>query len=85
MQIPLNFFDPGSSTTAQLISCSDQKCSLGVQSSDAGCSSQGNQCIYTFQYGDGSGTSGYYVSDLLNFYTITGSSTSNSSASIAFG
>ncbi|RVX20222.1 Aspartic proteinase-like protein 2 [Vitis vinifera] len=85
MQIPLNFFDPGSSSTASLISCSDQRCSLGVQSSDAGCSSQGNQCIYTFQYGDGSGTSGYYVSDLLNFDAIVGSSVTNSSASIVFG
>lgn len=85
MQIPLNFFDPRSSSTASPILCSDQKCSLGVESSDAGCSSQGNQCIYTFQYGDGSGTSGYYVSDLLNFYTVSGSSITNSSASIAFG
>lgn len=85
LHIPLNFFDPGSSSTASLISCSDQRCSLGVQSSDAGCSSQGNQCIYTFQYGDGSGTSGYYVSDLLNFDAIVGSSVTNSSASIVFG
>lgn len=85
MQIPLNFFDPGSSATAKLISCSDQRCSLGVQSSDAGCSSQGGQCIYNFQYGDGSGTSGYYVSDILNFDAIVGSSMTNSSASIVFG
>ncbi|KAF3972896.1 hypothetical protein ACB098_08G111900 [Castanea mollissima] len=86
LQIPLNFFDTGSSSTASLISCSDQRCSAGVQSSDAICSSQNNQCAYAFQYGDGSGTSGYYVSDLLYFDTILGGSvTTNSSAPIAFG
>ncbi|MCE0482405.1 hypothetical protein HAX54_041174 [Datura stramonium] len=37
------------------------RCDLGEQSSDSGCSTQ-NQCSYTFQYGDGSGTSdGTYV------------------------
>ncbi|GFP86505.1 aspartic proteinase-like protein 2 [Phtheirospermum japonicum] len=58
--IDLEFFDPSSSSTASLISCSDQRCALGTQSSDSGCSDQ-NQCSYTFQYGDGSGTSGFYV------------------------
>ncbi|CAH8384512.1 unnamed protein product [Eruca vesicaria subsp. sativa] len=37
-----------------------------------GCSN--NLCAYTFQYGDGSGTSGFYVSDLLQFDMIVGSS-----------
>ena len=86
LQIPLNLFDTGSSSTASLVSCSDRRCSVGVQSSDASCSSQNNQCSYAFQYGDGSGTSGYYVSDLLYFDTILGGSlTSNSSAQIVFG
>ncbi|KAJ7947912.1 aspartic proteinase-like protein 2 [Quillaja saponaria] len=86
LQIQLNFFDPQSSSTASSISCSDQRCSNGVQSSDASCSSQNNQCIYTFQYGDGSGTSGYYVSDLMHFDSILeGSVTTNASAPIVFG
>ncbi|XP_031385380.1 aspartic proteinase-like protein 2 isoform X2 [Punica granatum] len=86
LHIPLNFFDPGSSSTASPVSCSDQRCSLGIQSSDSGCSTQNNMCSYTFQYGDGSGTSGYYVSDLLNFDTIVGNSlTANSTARIVFG
>ncbi|KAK0604328.1 hypothetical protein LWI29_014548 [Acer saccharum] len=47
---------------------------------------QNNQCSYTFQYGDGSGTSGYYVADLMHLDTILeGSLTSNSSAQIFFG
>ncbi|KAM1086683.1 hypothetical protein ACFX2B_012165 [Malus domestica] len=52
---------PRSSSTSQFISCSDRRCSLRSQS-DSICSTQNNQCSYTFQYGDDSGTSGYYVS-----------------------
>ncbi|KAK7262223.1 hypothetical protein RJT34_29786 [Clitoria ternatea] len=86
LQIQLDYFDPGSSATSSLIPCSDRRCRNGVQSSDASCSSQNNQCTYTFQYGDGSGTSGYYVSDLMHFASIfEGSLMSNSSASIVFG
>ncbi|KAH1033694.1 hypothetical protein J1N35_045868 [Gossypium stocksii] len=86
LEIPLNFFDPGSSSTASLVSCSDQRCSSGIQASDSSCSGSSNQCSYTFQYGDGSGTSGYYVSDLLHFNTILpGSTTGNATASIMFG
>ncbi|KAI4334304.1 hypothetical protein L6164_019014 [Bauhinia variegata] len=86
LQIQLNFFDPGSSSTSSLISCSDRRCSSAVQSSDASCSNQNNQCTYTFQYGDGSGTSGYYISDLMHFDTIfEGSVMTNSSAPVVFG
>ncbi|KAK6247286.1 hypothetical protein QUC31_018851 [Theobroma cacao] len=86
LQIQLNLYDPGSSSTASLVSCSDQRCSAGVQSSDSGCSGQSNQCSYTFQYGDGSGTSGYYASDLLHLDTILeGSMTTKSTAPIMFG
>ncbi|GLT51286.1 hypothetical protein SLA2020_247060 [Shorea laevis] len=86
LQIQPNFFNPGSSSTAALVSCSDQMCSLGLESSDSVCSPSHNQCSYAFQYGDGSGTSGYYVSDLLHFDTIhEGSITTNSTATIMFG
>ncbi|AES98726.2 F-box protein interaction domain protein [Medicago truncatula] len=46
------------------------ECNSGIQLSDATCSSQTKQCSYTFQYGDGSGTSGYYVSDTMHLDTI---------------
>ncbi|XP_019448036.1 PREDICTED: aspartic proteinase-like protein 2 isoform X2 [Lupinus angustifolius] len=86
LPVKLNFFDPTSSSTSSLISCSDQRCNSGVQSSDASCSSQNNQCSYNFQYGDGSGTSGYYVSDYMHFSTLFERSMSTtSSASVVFG
>ncbi|PNY04020.1 aspartic proteinase-like protein 2-like [Trifolium pratense] len=84
--IELNFFDTASSSTAALVSCSDPVCSYAVQTATSQCSSQVNQCSYTFKYGDGSGTSGYYVYDAMYFDVIMGQSVfSNSSANVVFG
>ncbi|RDX82040.1 Polyadenylate-binding protein 7, partial [Mucuna pruriens] len=86
VQIELNFFDTVGSTTAALVPCSDPICTSGVQGAAAECSPQVNLCSYTFQYGDGSGTSGYYVLDSMHFEMIMGQSpTTNSSATIVFG
>ncbi|GAB4856524.1 hypothetical protein Ancab_014441 [Ancistrocladus abbreviatus] len=83
--IQLNFFDTASSSTAALVSCSDPVCSSVMQTTSSGCS-QNSQCVYSFQYGDGSGTSGFYVSDMLYFNMVLGDSLlANSSASIVFG
>lgn len=85
LQIQLNLYDSASSATAGLISCSDPICTSAVQTSSTECSVS-NQCSYTFQYGDGSGTSGYYVSDALYFDMVLGQSfMANSSATIVFG
>ncbi|XP_058731001.1 aspartic proteinase 39-like [Vicia villosa] len=86
--IELNFFDTVASSTAAMVRCSDPVCTYGVQGAAAQCSPQVNQCGYTFQYEDGSGTSGVYVSDALYFDMILGQSSSdnvNSSAPIVFG
>ncbi|KAI3989629.1 hypothetical protein MKX01_036238 [Papaver californicum] len=83
--IELQFFDPISSSSAAPISCADSVCSSVVQTAEAGCS-ENSQCSYQFQYGDGSGTAGFYVSDMLDFDTVTGNSImSNSSAPVVFG
>ncbi|XP_022883569.1 aspartic proteinase-like protein 2 isoform X2 [Olea europaea var. sylvestris] len=85
LEMKLKFFDPSSSSTASPLSCSDRRCALGAQTSESGCSDQ-NKCVYTFQYVDGSGTSGYYISDLMYFNKTVGNSlTSNSSAPVIFG
>ncbi|KAF7818705.1 aspartic proteinase-like protein 2 [Senna tora] len=86
LAIQLNFFDTASSSTAALISCSDPICTSSTLSAATACTPQINQCSYTFQYGDGSGTSGYYVSDAMYFDMILGQSTlANTSAKIVFG
>ncbi|KAF6134337.1 hypothetical protein GIB67_005729 [Kingdonia uniflora] len=84
--IDLEFFDPGSSSSAFLVSCSDNVCNSAMKTAEASCSSENSQCSYSFQYRDGSATSGYFVLDLLNFDAVVGDSgTANSSAPIIFG
>ncbi|XP_034224099.1 aspartic proteinase-like protein 2 isoform X3 [Prunus dulcis] len=84
--IELNLYDSASSSTAGLIPCSDPMCTSSFQTSSTECSRQSNQCSYTFQYGDGSGTTGYYLSDALYFDMILGQSyIANSSAFVVFG
>ncbi|XP_027352351.1 aspartic proteinase-like protein 2 isoform X2 [Abrus precatorius] len=83
--IQLNFFDTASSSTAAQVSCSDPICSYAVRTATSECSSQANQCTYTYQYGDGSGTSGYYVSDTMYFDMILGQSVFSNSSTIVFG
>ncbi|KAD7479668.1 hypothetical protein E3N88_02804 [Mikania micrantha] len=80
LQIPMGLYDPSSSSTSSPIACSDQRC----LSFDSGCSN--NKCGYKFQYGDGSGTSGYYISDVMHLNTIgTDSKTITTSANVVFG
>ncbi|CAF2260845.1 BnaA08g27090D [Brassica napus] len=84
LQIELSFFDPGSSSSASMVSCSDKRCSSNFES-ESGCSPN-NLCSYAFKYGDGSGTSGYYISDFVSFDTvITSTLAINSSAPFVFG
>lgn len=86
LQLELNFFDIGSSSGASFVPCSDPVCSAEVKTMAAGCSTETNQCRYSFQYGDGSGTSGFYVYDQLHFDTIMANSfVANSSAAVIFG
>nr|CAD1841773.1 unnamed protein product [Ananas comosus var. bracteatus] len=89
LNIQLEFFDPDKSSTSSKIACSDNRCTSALQSGEAICSTSGSSsspCDYSFQYGDGSGTSGYYVSDTMYFDTIMGNEqTANSSATVVFG
>ncbi|PWA64730.1 aspartic peptidase A1 family [Artemisia annua] len=80
--IPVEFYDSSSSSTSSLITCSDSLCSQASQWSE--CSK--SKCTFRFQYGDGSGNSGYYVSDLMHLNTMgVDSGSSNSSAKVVFG
>ncbi|XP_048127471.1 aspartic proteinase 36 isoform X2 [Rhodamnia argentea] len=84
--IELSFFDSSSSSTSYLVSCSDPLCTSQIQTMSTECPPQSNQCSYSFQYGDGSGTTGHYVSDVLYFDMVMGGSLiANSSAPVVFG
>ncbi|GJN17503.1 hypothetical protein PR202_gb04576 [Eleusine coracana subsp. coracana] len=87
--IELESFNPDASSTSSRITCSDDRCTAALQTGEAVCQSSDSSsspCGYTFTYGDGSGTSGYYVSDTMYFDTVMGNEqTANSSTSIVFG
>ncbi|MFS7985098.1 putative aspartic peptidase A1 family, aspartic peptidase domain superfamily, xylanase inhibitor [Helianthus anomalus] len=68
-QIPMEFYDPSSSSTSHAISCADQLCSRAVESSDSGCLN--DQCTYTSKYGDET--------------IVEGSRELSSSANVVFG
>ncbi|CAI0407543.1 unnamed protein product [Linum tenue] len=83
--IQLSFFDAAGSSTSGLVPCADPICTAAARTSSTQCSESG-QCGYTFQYGDGSGTSGVYITDTFYFDSIlSGSMIANSSALVAFG
>nr|KAJ0227305.1 hypothetical protein LSAT_V11C100041310 [Lactuca sativa] len=78
--IPITIYDPVNSSTSSAILCSDERCSPKSNTySD-------NQSTYDLHYGDGSGTSGYYVSDLMHFRITVGETDwLNTSALVLFG
>ncbi|THU69956.1 hypothetical protein C4D60_Mb08t19880 [Musa balbisiana] len=89
LNIQLEFFDPDKSLSSSRISCSDDRCTSALETGEALCStsdSSSSPCSYSFQYGDGSGTNGFYVSDTIYFDTVLGNEQIvNSSATIVFG
>ncbi|XP_074286173.1 aspartic proteinase 36 [Silene latifolia] len=83
--VQLSAFNPSGSSSSSVISCSDKRCSMAAPFADALCDNS-NNCAYQFQYGDGSGTEGYYVSDMLRLTTVVGGDAlTNSSAKVIFG
>lgn len=86
-QVELSFFDATSSSTAKTVTCYDSVCTSKLPTSAAVCLEQNNRCGYSFHYGDGSGTSGYYVTDNLYFDMILDRPdlVANSSAQVTFG
>ncbi|KAI5062140.1 hypothetical protein GOP47_0022679 [Adiantum capillus-veneris] len=78
-------YDPHTSSTSFTIACSDLICDHALKVSNSGCDST-QVCSYSFQYGDGSSTTGYLVADNLIYSTVQpNNSLANSEAKIVFG
>ncbi|EFJ08415.1 hypothetical protein SELMODRAFT_131679 [Selaginella moellendorffii] len=77
LKIPIVPYDVKASASSSKVPCSDPSCTLITQISESGCNDQ-NQCGYSFQYGDGSGTLGYLVEDVLHYMV-------NATATVIFG
>ncbi|KAJ6841131.1 aspartic proteinase-like protein 2 [Iris pallida] len=89
LNIPLQSFDPGKSSTASPITCMDELCIAGMQTGEMQCPasiSANSMCSFNSTYGDGSGSTGYYISDTMYFDTVTeNGQTTNTSATVFFG
>ncbi|KAE9589142.1 putative nepenthesin [Lupinus albus] len=84
LPIKLNYFDPWSSSTSSIFSCSDRKC-RSVHSKNAFCPID-NYCSFEVHYLEGSMASGYFVSDLMHVANIVeGSVAPNSPVPLFFG
>ncbi|KAH9610597.1 hypothetical protein KSS87_009842 [Heliosperma pusillum] len=83
--ISLNFYDPKSSSTANLINCDEKQCAIIYPGTLSGCMSD-MACQYEVTYGDGSTTSGYFVEDTFHFNKVTGlNQTTPGNGSVVFG
>ncbi|VAI80314.1 unnamed protein product [Triticum turgidum subsp. durum] len=89
LKIPIELYNPNSSSTSSRILCSDSSCTLADNSGSKVChtsDSTSSLCGYNLTYGDGTGVSGYYVSDTMHLDTIMGNQHfANASASVVFG
>ncbi|KAH7282263.1 hypothetical protein KP509_35G022500 [Ceratopteris richardii] len=78
-------YDPQASTTSSPITCIDSICEHSFKVSSNVCDTT-QLCSYGFQYGDGSSTTGYLVSDTFIYNTIHPNNTlANNEARIVFG
>ncbi|XP_074310686.1 aspartic proteinase 36-like [Silene latifolia] len=83
--ITLNFYNPKSSSTADLINCEQKQCAMIYQGTLNGCEPN-MLCQYEVTYGDGSTTSGYFVEDTFHFDQVSGSQQSaTGNSSVVFG
>ncbi|KAJ7534939.1 hypothetical protein O6H91_12G011100 [Diphasiastrum complanatum] len=83
--ISLKHFDPKSSASSVPIPCTDFRCGLVSEVSEAGCNLD-QTCGYSFEYGDGSKTDGYLIEDVLQYEQLAANSLkTNTTATITFG
>ncbi|KAI4970050.1 hypothetical protein ZWY2020_000964 [Hordeum vulgare] len=85
----MELYNPDSSSTSSRVSCSDDNCKAADNSGSKVCQTSDSTrslCGYNLTYGDGTGVSGYYVSDTMYLDTIMGNQhLANTSASVVFG
>ncbi|KAK7291424.1 hypothetical protein RIF29_06557 [Crotalaria pallida] len=72
LPVQLSYFDPGTSSTSSLISCSDRRCGSLIQSRDATCNVVNNRCSYRVQYEDGDTTTGPHYNVHLQSISVNG-------------
>lgn len=85
LQIELTLYDLRGSQSGTMVSCEESFCSSTYGGDLPGCTSN-LPCQYSVLYGDGSSTTGYFVTDVLHYDQVTGDSlTRAANASVTFG
>ncbi|OVA05107.1 Peptidase A1 [Macleaya cordata] len=83
--VDLKLYDPDRSLNGRIVYCDDKFCTALNKGPISGCLS-GMLCSYSLQYGDGSGTAGYFVNDVIGFDQVSGNlQTTSGNASVTFG
>ncbi|KAG8064390.1 hypothetical protein GUJ93_ZPchr0004g39078 [Zizania palustris] len=81
----LTLYDPKDSSTGNTVSCDQGFCSATYGGLLPGCTTS-LPCEYSVMYGDGSSTTGFFVSDLLQYDQVAGDGrTRPANSSVTFG
>lgn len=85
VQLELTLYDPKDSSTGSKVSCDQGFCAATYGGLLPGCTTS-LPCEYSVTYGDGSSTTGYFVSDLLQFDQVSGDGqTRPANSTVTFG
>ncbi|KQJ99261.1 aspartic proteinase-like protein 2 isoform X1 [Brachypodium distachyon] len=83
--IDLRLYDPKGSSSGSTVSCDQKFCAATYGGKLPGCA-KNIPCEYSVMYGDGSSTTGYFVSDSLQYNQVSGDGqTRHANASVIFG
>lgn len=84
-QFDLTLYDPKASSSGSAVSCEQGFCAATYGGKLPGCGTN-DPCEYKVMYGDGSSTTGFFVTDLLQFDQVTGDGqTQPGNGSVTFG
>ncbi|KAL4578838.1 hypothetical protein LXL04_014969 [Taraxacum kok-saghyz] len=85
--VPLLLYDPEGSCTSRKVPCDDEWCKKTFEGADDKIECKpGMLCPYACKYGDGSSTSGYFVTDAIHIAKVSGDGqTSILSGNVTFG
>ncbi|CAN6270636.1 unnamed protein product [Urochloa humidicola] len=83
--LDLTLYDPKASSTGNEVSCNQEFCAATYGGKLPGCSAN-VPCEYKVVYGDGSSTTGFFITDTLQFDQVTGDGqTQPGNGSVTFG
>ena len=86
LQIELTLYDPTGSASGRGVTCGQEFCLSTYGGAAHSCPTPASPCLYSITYGDGSSTTGFYVTDVLQYNQVSGNGqTGLANTSITFG